>query len=400
MKDRQPTQPGRVKLTPENGTAPFYAIMEMADEPTEIGTPPTKANLLQDETEHALFGNIADRTVNDAFANIAKELSVLRLKADDVAALSVTLKSTQGNPLANVQILGMFDEDGNTCATNASGVASGYVAEGNVTLSVSNYADIVDYSETFVAEAGRSYTRAMTVTTRNFLKLTISKNVKFSDNVQRVDVSLGGGGGGGGGGQGYSDFGGGAGGGGGDAIVQENVDFTTNTSYTAMIGAGGAGGDAADNGTSGGATTFMGLTATGGSYGRSSGGAGGAGNGTGGNGATWSASNGYTDAGNGVSGSVQVYTSMTDTALYGGGGGGGAYGSYRATNNGTGGSPNGADGGIASSTTSVGNGGSATAGTGGGGGGGSALQSGSGYSAKGGAGGSGMVAIRMHLNVA
>ena len=33
-----PQKPGRVKITPENGTA-FYAIMERADEPTEGGTP-------------------------------------------------------------------------------------------------------------------------------------------------------------------------------------------------------------------------------------------------------------------------------------------------------------------------------------------------------------------------
>ena len=38
FKDRVPQKPGRVKITPENGTA-FYAIMERADEPIEVGTP-------------------------------------------------------------------------------------------------------------------------------------------------------------------------------------------------------------------------------------------------------------------------------------------------------------------------------------------------------------------------
>ena len=38
FKDRVPQKPGRVKITPENGT-PFYAIMERADEPIEVGTP-------------------------------------------------------------------------------------------------------------------------------------------------------------------------------------------------------------------------------------------------------------------------------------------------------------------------------------------------------------------------
>ena len=38
FKDRVPQKPGRVKITPENGTA-FYATMERADEPIEVGTP-------------------------------------------------------------------------------------------------------------------------------------------------------------------------------------------------------------------------------------------------------------------------------------------------------------------------------------------------------------------------
>ena len=36
--DRVPEKPGRVKITPEEGTA-FYALLERADEPSQIGTP-------------------------------------------------------------------------------------------------------------------------------------------------------------------------------------------------------------------------------------------------------------------------------------------------------------------------------------------------------------------------
>lgn len=38
FKDRVPQKPGRVKITPESGT-PYYATMERADEPVEVGTP-------------------------------------------------------------------------------------------------------------------------------------------------------------------------------------------------------------------------------------------------------------------------------------------------------------------------------------------------------------------------
>ena len=55
MEDRTPTpgQEGRVLITPENGSAPFYAKVTMADNPTNPGTPLNKASLLTDETAQA-----------------------------------------------------------------------------------------------------------------------------------------------------------------------------------------------------------------------------------------------------------------------------------------------------------------------------------------------------------
>lgn len=39
FEDRVPKKPGRVKITPENGTNAYYATMERADEPIVVGTP-------------------------------------------------------------------------------------------------------------------------------------------------------------------------------------------------------------------------------------------------------------------------------------------------------------------------------------------------------------------------
>ena len=73
MKDRQPTRPGRVRITPESGEA-YYAVMEMADEPTEVGTPPTKVNLLKDSTA-ALLGGNADMVPDEAFVALKNLIS-------------------------------------------------------------------------------------------------------------------------------------------------------------------------------------------------------------------------------------------------------------------------------------------------------------------------------------
>lgn len=54
MKDRVPANPGRVLITPEDGSAPFYATMTRADNPTQEGTPLNTDSLLKNETA-ALF---------------------------------------------------------------------------------------------------------------------------------------------------------------------------------------------------------------------------------------------------------------------------------------------------------------------------------------------------------
>lgn len=76
MKDRIPSKAGRVLITPENETPAFYATVSMADEPTEIGTPPTKNNLLKDSTA-ALFDLTDAATVNDVLVAINTRLNAM-----------------------------------------------------------------------------------------------------------------------------------------------------------------------------------------------------------------------------------------------------------------------------------------------------------------------------------
>ena len=67
MKDRIPTYPGRVTLTPVSGQTDTYT-MEKADSPTVEGTALNKANLLTDATATQLGLTSADPTVNEALA--------------------------------------------------------------------------------------------------------------------------------------------------------------------------------------------------------------------------------------------------------------------------------------------------------------------------------------------
>lgn len=92
MKDRQPTRPGRVRITPENGEA-YYAVMEMADEPTEVGTPPIKANLLKDSTA-ALLGGGADMVPDEAF--VALKNLIDKISPDKIGASRIVTGSFAG----------------------------------------------------------------------------------------------------------------------------------------------------------------------------------------------------------------------------------------------------------------------------------------------------------------
>lgn len=416
MEDRQPTFPGRVELTDvETGAKKKYDL-KMADEPTQPGTPPIKANLLQDATEQALFGNIGNRTVNQAFLGIANKLKLIM---QDQAAITLTvLDDATGRGVAGVYVDGVLDESGNTAKTNSSGVINGFIAEGETTVSVSQYGDIEDFSKTFTIVKGSTYNETIRVTTRNFLQLTESASVRFSENVSRLDVNPVGGGGGAGAGAIGGTIGGtvqaisGGAGGGGYCVVKTSVVFKANQFYTAIIGAGGHGNDSG-NGRDGGESSFAGVTAAGGKGGteatiyqigisEAAAGVGGQGNGKGADGLVRILDTGADQGTNGTNGTVLGFSSFTETVRYGGGGGSGAVACYTdpGIQGGKGGADYGGDGGSGGFVQEFYNG---KDGTGFGGGGGSAYcydsdnkgdigRSGSGYQ--------GVVNMRMHLATA
>ena len=67
MKDRIPTYPGRVKLTPVSGQENTYDMVR-ADSPVQEGTPLNKSTLLKDSTSTAIGLTNDDPTVDDAFS--------------------------------------------------------------------------------------------------------------------------------------------------------------------------------------------------------------------------------------------------------------------------------------------------------------------------------------------
>lgn len=73
MQDRLPNKPGRILITPEDGSKPFYATVTRADEPLQEGDALSKANLLKDQTA-ARYGKGNNAVPDTIFDQIAEEL--------------------------------------------------------------------------------------------------------------------------------------------------------------------------------------------------------------------------------------------------------------------------------------------------------------------------------------
>ena len=390
MRDRTPTKALengalRYGVYAEDGTFQRYEYLALEDDPADPGTELSKLNLLQDSTEVSLFGRAADRTVDEAFSGIAGQLKLIM---SDMATIALTILTTNGKPIPDVLVQGILSENGQAVYTNASGVATGYIGEGQQVVKVSGYADVEDYSETITVIKGTNITKTWKLTTNNFLSVKSSRSVKFTGNVSTIDYSVTSGGGGGGAGYGYPGGGGGAGGG---TITKTGVEISPNTVYPATVGAGGKGGTYLDyDGHPGGQSSFMGDAPAGGNPGLSPvrggsgepggiGGSGSQGGGSGGNGGS-NSDNGS----NGSNATATAFTSFAETKSLGGGGAGGEGKNYSGTS---------ATDGIVGGAANTGGGGSGGYGAG-------TDKEGDYNDSPGSYGYSGFIGIRMHLKSA
>lgn len=371
-------------------------------------------------------------------------LKSLGIKTNMLVQGSATLKlkvvDQSGHPVSGVQIANTFPVNpGDTPLTDSNGELTAYIDGHGATISISGYGDIQDASMEISANPGDTISRTLTVTRRNFLKITKSQNIRFSPNCQLIDFALGGGGGGGSTyvntrelysylyhAGGYA--GGGAGGGGGYVTEKKSVSILPNHDYPVIIGAGGTGGGTLSSaidpngvGGDGGISSFLGNNAEGGKHPTYQSKVlvnsddpesnyidkyvGGVGNGSGAN------SRDYVNSSSvniypGLAGTQKIYTSFTTDTLYGGGGGGGAAIGLVISNcnGGVGGNPGGGAGGantLQGSTNASDNPGAQGIDNLGGGGGGGACSYGrfGATSASGGRGGNGVLTIRMYLAI-
>lgn len=104
MKNRSPTYPGRVTMTPVSGATNTYDMVR-ADVPIEEGTPLNKETLLQDSTAASLeLGE--DATPDDALKKIIAKVN--GITAASIGAVPTT-RTVNGKSLKNNISLTAYD---------------------------------------------------------------------------------------------------------------------------------------------------------------------------------------------------------------------------------------------------------------------------------------------------
>lgn len=239
MKDRVSANPGRVKLTPEDGSPAFYATMERADNPTEEGTPLNKSTLLSDAACD-LLEIPQTSTVNEAFLRLAVGVGKY--------GYTVHFQWPDGTPMVGYQVSGLTAIDGSALTTDDTGTVFGISSATRVyvQLSQNEYFDIDTVGGTLTSTGMLTEgTFKAKVRTGTFPYIDSSRSaLKFSQWAPRVDICAVGGGGSGGAAYLYTGNGpviaiAACGGAGGYVNVLRNYNPAGKT-LTVTIGAGGS----------------------------------------------------------------------------------------------------------------------------------------------------------------
>lgn len=257
MKDRVSANPGRVKLTPEDGSPAFYATMERADNPVEEGTPLNKSTLLSDAACD-LLEIPQTSTVNEAFLKLA--LGVGKY------GYTMHFQWPDGTPMVGYRVSGLTAIDGSALTTDDTGTVFGVSENTSVGVSVSTSFQDLNAASKTIRSTGILTEDTVKITSKSSFTLTAdsSRSYQFSEWAPLVDICAVGGGGSGGSASGFFSTGdisaaAASGGAGGYVEILENYNPAGKT-LTISIGAGGEsvlnnGGNSPARGNSGGTTT-------------------------------------------------------------------------------------------------------------------------------------------------
>ena len=139
MEDRQPRYPGRVIFTRSDNGESIQGVLEMADDPIVEGTPPTKPNLFDDETQSRYLPGT--ETVNLAL----RQTVLLSDKATDAEAAAGTDDSKWMTPK---KVKGAIDDVGDIRITERPSLGEKYLLANGVKVDPKRLPEIAAVSYT------------------------------------------------------------------------------------------------------------------------------------------------------------------------------------------------------------------------------------------------------------
>lgn len=167
MEDRQPRYPGRVIFTRSDNGESIQGVLEMADDPIVEGTPPTKPNLFDDETQSRYLPGT--ETVNLAL----RQTVLLSDKATDAEAAAGTDDSKWMTPK---KVKGAIDDVGDIRITERPSLGEKYLLANGVKVDPNAYPKLLPY---LIRKYPYSSFSNKTIVSQNNIGTDIYGNAKF-----------------------------------------------------------------------------------------------------------------------------------------------------------------------------------------------------------------------------
>ena len=183
--DRVPSKQGRVKITPENGGTPYYAVIERADEPAVAGSAINAANL-----------NAAQETISYTNANSASSYKRVYLSptgkdtntGDSTSTPMATVKGAirkyaKWYKYVDISLMdGTYTEDIGTIATDSCSLVLRTVNSDKDLVTI----NIATQIELFVPQM-RIYNLTLNMTESGIRPISVTAGTLFASNV-RINV--------------------------------------------------------------------------------------------------------------------------------------------------------------------------------------------------------------------
>ena len=179
--DRVPSKLGRVKITPENGGTPYYAVMERADEPAVAGTPLSAANLNAAQDYLVYTSATSNSTWKRIYVGTNGKDTNAGTQAAPMATIGAAIKKyANWHKSLDIYLLdGTYTENVGSIATDQCSIAIRSASEDKEKVTLNMTTEMDTYLNVL-----RLYNMTINATVTDIRPITVSGGTLFAYNVR------------------------------------------------------------------------------------------------------------------------------------------------------------------------------------------------------------------------